>query len=261
MKNFLMIAFSAALILIGVSAYSQQNIILDSDSAKPFEGFGRYFVTPSPTSPTASTKPSGSVTPEKSPTVDKVLGEEVVFKIVKVTNIQGNNPLNPSQPVYNFGGVLVANVDELVDCVRGGTCKGSSSVGIVCSPSTGDSDVASLKDSVGCYIKGNGTICRVERLPSTADLKYETLFVMYDSFVSNTSVAGTDTKSDYNMIKPPTSSSVSWGPTTVYKVSNGTYTAEVQHKGSGAKYRINFTVTNLPGNNVRLTVNSLTRIN
>jgi len=85
--------------------------------------------------------------------------------------------------------------------------------------------------------------------------------VMYDNIMSMVSVAGTHSTSDYKMTKPPSSSSVVLpGGNTVYKVPNGTYTAEVQNKGTGARYRINFTVTNLPGNNVRLTVNSLNRI-
>jgi len=251
MKNCLVIAFAAAFmcVCIGINAYSQQHVILDSDSAKLFEGFSRYFVSPT--------------TPEKapSPVVGQALGGDAVFKVVKVTNIQGNNPFNPVQPVYNFGGVLVANVDDLIECVRGGVCSSSGGGGIICSPNSDTSDTANLKDSVGCYIKGNGTICRVEKLPSVADLKYESLFVMYDTLTAKSSVAGTDITSDYNMTKPPSSSTVVWpGGTVVYKVSNGTYVAEVQHKTTGAKYRINFTVTNLPGNNVRLTVNSLSRI-
>lgn len=249
MKNCLIIAFAAAFVFIGVSAYPQQNVILDTDSAKPFEGFSRYFLTPTQA--------------EKLPGTGQVQEGDGVFKIVKVTNIQGNNPFNPIQPVYNFGGVLVANVDDLIECVRGGTCQsqGTGSGSIICSPNSGTSDTANLKDSVGCYIKGNGTICRVERLPSVADLKYESLFVMYDNFMAMSTIAGTDSTSDYKMTKPPSSSSVVWsGGTTVYKISSGTYVTEVQHKSSGVKYRINFTVTNLPGNNVRLTVNSVTRI-
>jgi hypothetical protein len=247
MKNCLIIAFAAAFVFIGINAYSQQNVILDSDSAKLFEGFGRYFVSPA--------------APEKAPVVGQILGGEAVFKIIKVTNIQGNNPFNPIQPVYNFGGVIVANVDDLIECVRGGRCSATGGGSIICSPNTGNSDVANLKDSVGCYIKGNGTVCRVERLPSVADLKYESLYVMYDKTWAMSAVAGTDMTSDYKMIKPPSGASIVWpGGNVVYKVSNGTYNAEVQHKSTGVKYLINFTVTNLPGNNVRLTVNSLSRI-
>lgn len=248
MRHFLTRLFFAAFLFLCfiVDAHSQENIILDSDSAKPFEGFSRYFVSP--------TKP------ETLTGTGQVQGE-AVFKVVKVTNIQGNNPFNTSQPVYNFGGVLVANVDDLIECVRGGACSSSGGGGIICSPNTDTSDTANLKDSVGCYIKGNGTICRVEKLPSVADLKYESLFVMYDTLTAKSTVAGTDTTSDYKMVKPPSSNSVVWpGGGVVYKVSNGTYTTEVQHKTTGVKYRINFTVTNLPGNNVRLTVNSLSRI-
>jgi len=225
----------------------QQNITLDSDSTKLFEGFGSYFMSPSK--------------PETLTGTGQLQGE-AIFKVVKVTNLQGNNPFNVYQPVYNFGGVLVANVDDLIDCVRGGTCKSSTGGGtLICSPSSGDSDVANLKDSVGCYIKGNGTICRVERLPSVADLKYESLYVMYDKTWAMSAVAGTDMTSDYNMTKPPSNNSVTWpGGNVVYKINNGTYTAEVQHKSTGVKYRINFTLLNLGGNNVRLTVNSVTKI-
>ncbi len=249
MRNRLVCALTVMVLFLFYSANAfSQNIILDSDRAKPFEGFGSYFISPT--------------TPLKSAISGPIIGDEAVFKVVKVTNIQGNNPFNQYQPVYNFGGVLVSNVDDLMECVRGGVCKSTSGGGgITCSPNTDTSDTANLKDSVGCYIKGNGTICRVEKLPSVADLKYESLFVMYDNITSKSTIAGTDSTSDYKMIKPPTNSSVVWpGGTTVYKVSNGTYTAEVQHKTTGQKYRINFTVTNLPGNNVRLTVNSLTKI-
>jgi len=248
MKNCLVIGFAVALVLISVNAYPQQNVILDSDKAKLFEDFAKYFFTPGQA--------------EKLTGTGQIQEGDTVFKIVKVTNIQGNNPFNPVQPVYNFGGVLVANVDDLMECVRGGTCQGTAGGGgIICSPNSDVSDTASFKDSVGCYIKGNGTICRVEKLPSVADLKYESIFVMYDKSWAMSAVAGTDSTSDYKMTKPPSSSSVVWpGGTTVYKVSNGTYTAEVQHKSTGARYRINFTVTNLSGNNVRLTVNSLTKI-
>jgi hypothetical protein len=34
--------------------------------------------------------------------------------------------------------------------------------GIICAPNSDTSDTASFKDSVGVYIKGNGTICRLK---------------------------------------------------------------------------------------------------
>ncbi len=61
------------------------------------------------------------------------------FRIVKVTNISGNNPFHPTQPVLNFGGVVVANVDDLLECIRGGVCKpgGGDTQGTKqCSPSS-----------------------------------------------------------------------------------------------------------------------------
>ncbi|MCX8110328.1 MAG: hypothetical protein N3D15_03645, partial [Syntrophorhabdaceae bacterium] len=66
--------------------------------------------------------------------------------------------------------------------------------------------------------------------------------------------------------KPPTNNTVVWpGCCTVYKVPPGTYTLEVKHKTTGAIYRINFTVQEFPigksDKDIRLTVNSLTRIN
>jgi len=258
MKNCLVIAFAAAIMCVcaGINAYSQQNVILDSDRKVLFEGFSRSFLSP--------TKPEqlpAAVKQAEQP--QQVQQGEVVFRVVKITNIQGNNPLNPIQPVYNFGGVLVANVDDLIECVRGGTCVSSSTGGggtLVCSPNSGFSDVASLIESVGCYVKGNGTICRVERLPSMGDLKYELFFVMYDT-ISKSVVAATASVSDYKMTKPPSNNPVVWpSGDTAYKISAGTHTAEVQHKSTGARYRINFTVTNLGGNNFRLTVNSLTKI-
>jgi hypothetical protein len=57
---------------------------------------------------------------------------------------------------------------------------------------------------------------------------------MYDNIMSMVSVAGTDSTSDYKMTKPPSSSSVVWpGGNTVYKVPNGTYTAEVRTRVQG----------------------------
>ena len=258
MKNYLFIMFVAVTmcICVGVNAYSQHNTIIESDSIKLFEGFSRSFL--SPTKP--EQLPAAVKQAEQSQQVQQ---GEVVFRVVKITNIQGNNPLNPAQPVYNFGGVTVSNTDDLIDCVRGGTCVSSSTGGggtLVCSPNSGFSDVGNLIDSVGCYIKGNGTICRVERLPSFADLNYELLFVMYDT-ISKSVVAATASVSDYKMTKPPSNNPVVWpSGDTAYKISAGTHTAEVQHKSTGARYRINFTVTNLGGNNFRLTVNSLTKI-
>jgi hypothetical protein len=240
--------FIVLLFFITVSnLYSQNSIILDSDSAKLFEGFGQYFVSPGQT--------------EKLIGQNQIPDGDAVFKIVKVTNIQGNNPFNTVQPVYNFGGILLSNVDDLIECIRGGTCRGTGGGSLICSPNTGVSDVANLKDSVGCYIKANGTICRVEKLPSPADLKYESLFVMYDTLVAMSSVAGTDTTSDFKMTKPPSGNTIMWpGGNVVYKIAPGTYIAVVQNKNTGTKYEINFTVANLPGNNVRLTVNSLRRM-
>jgi len=283
MKNYLFIMFVAVTmcICVGVNAYSQHNTIIESDSIKLFEGFSRSFLSPakpeqlpaaakqqaaqaqqpgSEQLPVAAPQPAQAQQPVQSQQVQQ---GEVVFRVVKITNIQGNNPLNPAQPVYNFGGVTVSNTDDLIDCVRGGTCVSSSTGGggtLVCSPNSGFSDVASLIESVGCYVKGNGTICRVERLPSFADLSYELFFVMYDT-ISASVVAATASVSDYKMTKPPSNNTViSPGGDTFYKINAGTYTTEVQHKSTGARYRINFTVTNLGGNNFRLTVNSLTKI-
>jgi len=277
MKNYLFIMFVAVTmcICVGVNAYSQQNTIIESDSIKLFEGFSRSFLSPAkPEQLPAAAKqqavqaqqPGSEQLPVAAPQPgqsQQAQQGEVVFRVVKITNIQGNNPLNPAQPVYNFGGVAVSNTEELIDCVRGGTCVSSSTGGggtLVCSPNSGFSDVGNLIDSVGCYIKGNGTICRVERLPSMGDLKYELFFVMYDT-ISKSVVAATASVSDYKMTKPPSNNTViSPGGDTFYKINAGTYTTEVQHKSTGARYRINFTVTNLGGNNFRLTVNSLTKI-
>ncbi|HOE15920.1 MAG TPA: hypothetical protein PK344_00750 [Syntrophorhabdaceae bacterium] len=61
------------------------------------------------------------------------------FRIISVKNIEGNNPLHPTQPVLNFGGVVVANVEDLLECIRGGVCKpgGGGTQGTrQCSPSS-----------------------------------------------------------------------------------------------------------------------------
>jgi len=277
MKNYLFITFAAVImcVCVGINAYSQQNTIIESDSIKLFEGFSRSFLSPAkPEQLPAAAKqqavqaqqPGSEQLPVAAPQpgqTQQVQQGEVVFRVVKITNIQGNNPLNPAQPVYNFGGVTVSNTDELIDCVRGGTCVSSSTGGggtLVCSPNSGFSDVGNNIDSVGCYIKGNGTICRVERLPSMGDLNYELLFVMYDTISKNV-VAATASVSDYKMTKPPSNNpAITPGGDTVYKINAGTHTAEVQHKSTGARYRINFTVTNIGGLDFRMTVNSLTKI-
>jgi hypothetical protein len=239
----------ASLLLVAVPhLLGQESIVLDSDSARLFEGFGQYFYSPGQAE---KLSPTGQI------------GEgQAVFKIVKVTNISGNNPFNPTQPVLNFGGIVISSVDDLIDCIRGGTCKtGTGGGSLICSPNSGVSDKANFIDSVGCYIKGNGTICRVERLPSSGDLQFETIFVMYDEVFAMSSVAGTASVSDFRMIKPPSGNSLVWpGGDTVYKIIPGNYTAVVQHKNTGVKYEIMFRLDNLPGNNVRLTVNSLRKM-
>jgi len=230
-----------------------QTTVLDTDTQQPFAGIGQHFVAPQEPEKQKETIPSSSSATEG----------EAVFKILSINNISGNNPFNPVQPVFNFGGVVVASVDDLVNCIRGGVCQASKTeFAISCSPSTGISNLAAFKDSVGCYLKNNATVCRVEQLPSMVDLLYETFFAMYDQFSAKSIVVGTaGSKSDYTMTKPPSSDAVVWpGGDTVYKIGVGTYTLEVRHKVSGVNYRIQFTVQQLAGNDIRLTVNSLVKI-
>jgi len=131
---------------------------------------------------------------------------------------------------------------------------------MLCSPSSGISNLASFKDSVGCYLKSSATVCRVEQLPSNADLAYETFFAMYDN-ISTRDVVGTASVSEYIMTKPPSSDKVIWpGGDVVYKIGPGTWTLEVQHKVTGLRYRIQFTISKLAGNDIRLTVDSLVKI-
>lgn len=254
------VALTVFLVLASANlANSQQGIILDSDSARLFEGLGQYFSTPGQ--------------PETLPGTGQVPGGTAVFKILKVSNVRGNNPFNPLQPVFNFGGILVSNVDDLINCVRAGVCIKSSKTGsasektktttdtsqtIACSPNTAVSDKASFKDSVGCYIKDGGITCRVGRLNEVGTMLEESLFVMYDNMSAMGIVAGTDKTSSFTMVSPPPGTPITWmSGTTVYKISPGTYTTIVQHKSTGVKFHINFTVANLPAFNVRLTVNSI----
>ncbi len=228
-----------------------QTTVLDTDTQQPFAGFGQHFINPQKPEKQKETMPSSATE------------SEAVFKILSINNISGNNPFNPVQPVFNFGGVVVGSVDDLVNCIRGGICRaGQKEFTISCSPSTGTSNMAVFKDSVGCYLKSNATVCRVEQLPSMGDLLYETFFVMYDAFWAKSNVVGTaGNKTEYVMTKPPSSDAVVWpGGDTVYKIGTGTYTLEVRHKVSGVNYRIQFTVQQLAGNDIRLTVNSLVKI-
>lgn len=230
-----------------------QTAVLDTDTQQPFAGFGQYFVTPQEPEKQKETLPSSSSATEG----------EAVFKILSITNVSGNNPFHTTQPVLNFGGVVVSSVDDLTECIRGGVCQASKKeFAITCSPSSGVSSLATFHDSVGCYLKSNATVCRVEQLPSVADLVYETFFVMYDAFSAKSNVVGTaGGKSEYVMTKPPSSDAVVWpGGDTIYKIGTGTFTLEVQHKVTGLRYRIQFTVQQLAGNDIRLTVNSLVKI-
>ena len=228
-----------------------QTTVLDADSQQPFVGFGQHFVTPQEPEKQKETLPGAPSTTEG----------EAVFKILSITNVSGNNPFHTTQPVLNFGGVVVSNVDDLTECIRGGVCQeGKKEISILCSPSSGISNLASYKDSVGCYLKSNATVCRVEQLPSNADLLYETFFAMY-STLSTSKVVGTDSGSEYVMTKPPSSDRVIWpGGNVAYKIGTGTYTLEVQHKVTGLRYRIQFTVQQLADNDIRMTVNSLVKI-
>ena len=231
MRNYLIIAFAAALVFIGLNAYSQQNVILDSDSAKLFEGFGRYFTSPA--------------APEKSPVVGQVLGGEAVFKIIKVTNIQGNNPFNQIQPVYNFGGVIVANVDDLIECVRGGVCKASGSGDIQCSPQTVTS---SPFKSVIMGIATNTNQCGATHSPVSAPFNEEG----YYAFFSANILIGPG--KNFNIVTPPSPSSKSGS---AYIVNSGSYTMVIQYKLTGKKWSVNFKVSSSGGGVVTLTAISI----
>ena len=79
-----------------------------TDKYEPFRGFAALF---------------RSVAPGAIPAVGQIAGVgEAHIRIVSVTPIAGNNPLNTSQPVLNFGGVVVATVADLVNCVQLGGC-------------------------------------------------------------------------------------------------------------------------------------------
>ena len=229
-----------------------QSTVLDADSQQPFAGFGQYFVAPQEPEKQKETLPSSPSAAEG----------EAVFKILSITNISGNNPFHTTQPVLNFGGVVVSSVDDLAECIRGGVCQsGKKETTMTCSPSSGISDLASCIESVGCYLKSNATVCRVEPLPSSPDLSYETFFVMNDYRFAKSNVVGTASKSDYKLIIPPSGNTYVWpGGDTVYKIGTGTYTLEVQHKVTGLRYRIEFTVQQLASNDIRLTVNSLVKL-
>ncbi len=94
-------------------------VVLDSDTAPLIPGIQNILLGPAGTAP----------------------GEpgSTGFRIISVKNIEGNNPFHPTQPLLNFGGVVVANVDDLLECIRGGVCKpgGGGTQGTQqCSPSS-----------------------------------------------------------------------------------------------------------------------------
>ena len=233
MRNYLIITFAAALVFIGLNAYSQQNVILDSDSAKLFEGFGRYFTSPA--------------APEKTPVVGQIFGGEAVFKVIKVTNIRGNDPFNPIQPVYNFGGVIVANVDDLIECVRGGVCKSGTSGGTLCNPQTVTS-AAFMSVIMG--IATNTNQCGAVHSPVPAPFNEEAFYVFY----SASGIIVGPGWPNFAIVTGPTPSSKSGSG---YLVNPGSYTMVIQYKTTGQKWSVNFKVSSGGSNTVTLTAISI----
>jgi hypothetical protein len=217
-----------------------ETIILDSDKAKLFEEMAPYFYTPGQT--------------EKLPDTGVIPEGAAVFKIVQVQNLQGNNPFNPLQPVFNFGGVLLANVDDLISCIRGGACPPGSQGGgggghtIICSPNQGD---APMGESVSTYIVND--ICSV--MKATGDTTYEALYVFWESAPWKVYAESGNVK--YKMqVKPSTPCVMSGCPV---NDETKTYSTDINLDGTNVIYRINFTVLNV-GGKVRLTVTSVLKI-
>lgn len=221
-----------------------ETLIIDSDSARIFEEMAPYFFTPGQK--------------ERLPTTGDLPDDAVIFKIIQVQNREGNNPFNPLNPVFNFGGILLANVDQLLACIRGGVCgtgsSGSSGGGSsqTCSPGSGQSNKAALEDSVGCYMIG-GT-CKVLKLGYGGSTLATELFAVYYNAAATKFVMDVAVLSKYTM-KSPADGKVQYVIT-----PPGSYTIEVQHDDTGVRYRVVFNVTKTgPANqDVIVTVTSFT---
>lgn len=238
-------------------AYCQSGVILDSQRAKLFGEIGADLLSSDRAAPAPGDAGGGG-------------GGDggVVFKIIQIQNLQGNNPFNAYQPVFNYNGIVVADVDALLSCVRGGACQAGGGAGggggtIICQPSSATSNAAAFKDSVGIYIIGN--TCRVEQTTGTSTK--EALYALWDtitSFILAGTNTGFGTISEYTMTIPPApnTGTDTWATGTMYRLINNTPTITVvQHGPTGVKYRITFRVTRVGfTNDVTLFVTSVTTV-
>jgi hypothetical protein len=148
-------------------------VVLDSDTGPLIPGIQNILIGPAGTAGEASGE-SGATG----------------FRVVKVTNISGNNPFHPTQPVLNFGGVVVANVDDLLECIRGGTCKPGGDIQGTkqCSPSsTTNLHPVFGPASAAFYINPNTSACAAGH---SAPALQEEGFYVYPPYCSGSDPAG-----------------------------------------------------------------------
>jgi hypothetical protein len=147
-----------------VSEAQGEGIIIDSDTGPLIPGLQSILAGPAGTTGQQPAQPG----------VPGLPPGEVAFRVISVKNIDGNNPLNPTQPVLNFAGQTVSSVDELVqliqDCQSGGPCKAGGGGGgqgsKQCSPSSVTNlDPAFGPASVGFFINPNSSVCAVSHFP------------------------------------------------------------------------------------------------
>ena len=232
-KLFLMRAFFTA-ILFFAGAFNvpgQYDIILDSDSARLFDGLGQYFVSPGQADKTTG------------------IGGEATFRIVKVTNIQGNNPFNPVQPVFNFGGVYLSNVDDLIGCVRGDACTGSGGA-FTCSPMTVQNNLVfsalcmRSASSCGVYVATTGGC------PAGA----EAIWAWYCS-INKLSLQG---RNGYVLSEIQPNASTGPGGSYINLASGQRYTVKMSK--AGKYWRVSFSLTLNPGNTSTFSVYGITSL-
>lgn len=243
MRRFFIAMIMGFVLFSAGYASGDSKIVYDAGSIKPFADFSRWA--------TEFTEAA------KMPETVQIPQDSTIFKVVSVNNIQGNNPFFQLQPVMNFNGVAVATVEDLIRCVAGGVCQTqSASAGqtITCAPGTARSSVADLRDSVGVYVYGSA--CRVLSKAS-ADVPNEIMYAIWNvpasGFAAATASTGTYTNS---WDTPPSNTPAPGGGDAGWMVSNNnTYTGVVKH--GGVKYRINFSLAEASGHDVRVTVNSL----
>ena len=111
-------------VVVGLTSVYAERLRLDTDSAPLFPGLENLEQQPGPEQ---EEEPEfGDDTPEAGP--QQAGTGKPTFKIKRIINLSGNNPINPIQPVLNFDGRLVRSLDELLNLVNGNIDDGVDNV-------------------------------------------------------------------------------------------------------------------------------------